>query len=611
MLRDAYGIKRDQVDEIILPSNGASRNGQDNLRHRTTSTLYKLATFGLGEASSIAKLQNDIELENGNTFSNLAGEESVSNDNVKQKRIKVDGHFKVIIGAAVILTICTSILWYSLVWPWHFGTSNQVSTDSTIASALSHEAPSSNNIAIDSDSDISNDANIDHDGVFSERFDLNSRFGLSSVYESPNIAEGDKVLDAGRVLFPPPPSDHANPKLDKIAVVILTTQDTAHISIPTQAQTFLKQLKNFLVVSDRSGQYGGSETAGSVVNRSSTNKVFSQSEQGLLALQDLYSAFPDSEWFIVSRDNNYMFLDNIKAFLDDAKYDYKMPIYFGSQTIFKECKTLTQPLAKPEVRIGDLSSGIILSRSSVQKIVEEKTAKICIQKYTLCHSSDVVLGLCLADQSIRMTPEPRLNSRSLSSLTWPMDACQEPFSFPKTSPRLMLRIHSGQYATGVTSSGETTKWNHHINYANIFSHVYHDIGMFFSNPGYEIPGGDFMNAQAESGQNCQTLCKTEIKCLAWTYDIKLKTCWLKNTLSPKRDRQNAVSGVLPSRYTCNKDQFKPKKDRKRHSTFKHAAISGPLPKPGTAAPLKPGTAALPVNQPKRLIGRKRKFSGKN
>ncbi|KAJ1339168.1 hypothetical protein BSLG_006306 [Batrachochytrium salamandrivorans] len=562
MTRATYGTKRDEGEGNLLPCSSRVEAGEETLRHRNNGGMFDLASFGLIRTANpqIIRDIEDMMPKGHRVFPNLINGEAEKSSN--KKRHPSEGHLAIVVAVSLLLTLCTAILWYSFIWPWPLEGSNTVDTDVSDAT-YNQEIQSriGNLIAIDSDGD--GETGFSDEGMEEKDIDINSVLASHPVYESPKVADGDKILDLKGSIYSAPSNDHVNPMLDKLAVAILTTKGTYGKNIPTQMETFLKQLRYFLVIGDHSGMYGGSTAAAEAINRNNAGIARLQHQQGIRALQDLYEAFPDSEWFIVSKDDNYMFLDNIRAFLDDNKYDYNEPLYFGSHSKFQGCATFTQPLNKPSPVIGSLASGVILSHAAVKAIVSKKVVDKCFKKFKSCQHSDVVLGLCLADHNINMTPEPRLSAVALSKIAWPQNGCQEPFSFPHTSSYLMQRIYNSQYSTGLTSSGEKTKWDSHATYAALFSNIYHDIGVFMTDIDNDLPGGDYMHSKCESGSQCQTLCKAEDQCLAWVYDTKLKTCWLKDTLAPKKERQGVISGVLPSRYVCENNPIQKSKKKKQ------------------------------------------------
>jgi hypothetical protein len=61
--------------------------------------------------------------------------------------------------------------------------------------------------------------------------------------------------------------------------------------------------------------------------------------------------------------------------------------------------------------------------------------------------------------------------------------------------------------------------------------------------GVDYPGGDLYDRRPLSLDQCQTLCMSETKCVAFSYVGSKNWCWLKSTLTPPRRQPDVVSGT--------------------------------------------------------------------
>jgi hypothetical protein len=59
----------------------------------------------------------------------------------------------------------------------------------------------------------------------------------------------------------------------------------------------------------------------------------------------------------------------------------------------------------------------------------------------------------------------------------------------------------------------------------------------------DVPGGDYRTLKQVTAQFCETACKTEVQCKAYTYNTAVQWCFLKNAVAPLVNAPNAISGV--------------------------------------------------------------------
>lgn len=59
----------------------------------------------------------------------------------------------------------------------------------------------------------------------------------------------------------------------------------------------------------------------------------------------------------------------------------------------------------------------------------------------------------------------------------------------------------------------------------------------------DVPGGDYRTLKQVTAQFCETACKTEPQCRAYTYNNAVQWCFLKNAVGPLINAPDAISGV--------------------------------------------------------------------
>lgn len=75
-------------------------------------------------------------------------------------------------------------------------------------------------------------------------------------------------------------------------------------------------------------------------------------------------------------------------------------------------------------------------------------------------------------------------------------------------------------------------------------------GAAWAQSGFDRPGGDYTSFQVRNGDPavCAARCEREGKCRAWAFsyprtDRQPATCWLKNSVPPRVERECCISGV--------------------------------------------------------------------
>ncbi|KAI8930018.1 hypothetical protein BC831DRAFT_440936 [Entophlyctis helioformis] len=555
------------------------------------------------------------QLRDGDSATKQLSDDASSGQFGPKKRRVTDGHLAIIVILASLVTFGVVVAWFMFVWPWPFGSRLPIASvvgDGVVASGLADGVPPSASMQL-ADDHFGSDGSVHHsdgghktDGRRVPLVSVPSRShgGIDDVaakhLESGDVAS-DKTQDSaakhsglGIKRNRPPrqpkqvlPVDTINPRFDDIAVAVLTSRDTATSNVPIQLVTFLKQLRHMIVVGDESHAHVGSfdvdnrekkkktasttateflqsmthwgakpksERAANVSSRTKAESgpgMLREASQAFNAIADLVDAFPAAQWFVVIEDDSYLFLENIKTYIEASGLDHTQHVFIGSPKRLTGCPGVRTSAIPSNTLIGSLASGLLLSRATAKSLTPAK-AESCLQKFAACPSSDAIVSLCIKDATItEFTPETRLSSDTVANMTWPRNACLQPLSIPHASPRLIQRLYDAQHSTGIASDGSTVKWDAHTTYAAVMAHVYHDIGMTETDAvGTNRPGSDYMHAKAESGGQCLALCRSESRCMAWSFDQKSSTCWLKDGISPKKHKERTVSGVMASRYTC-------------------------------------------------------------
>jgi hypothetical protein len=77
-------------------------------------------------------------------------------------------------------------------------------------------------------------------------------------------------------------------------------------------------------------------------------------------------------------------------------------------------------------------------------------------------------------------------------------------------------------------------------------------GGAFAQANFDRPGGDYLRVEAQSGDPaaCALLCERDRRCRAWSFNYPREgdgadnaSCWLKNSVPPRVEAKNSVSGV--------------------------------------------------------------------
>ncbi|TPX52238.1 hypothetical protein SeMB42_g01575 [Synchytrium endobioticum] len=248
--------------------------------------------------------------------------------------------------------------------------------------------------------------------------------------------------------------------------------------------------------------------------------------KNLPGFRHLFESHPDALWYFMIDDDTYIFIDNLVRLL--KPYNPYDSHYFGAHNLFVGCDGVKAFGEGPAFAHG--GSGIVLSRGAMLKLMS-------------------VLDQCI----LRLEGQPGFNGEPPNSrFGWPVAACDKPYTFHHATVSQIQKIaHAEEFA--LIHNPESV-----VTYADIFREFSKDL--YNSQAGMEAdtnrPGNDFENSDSDTPQICESKCKANSMCMAWTWEKSTdKACWLKHGIPSPTTKEGAVSGVvarLPDheRYKC-------------------------------------------------------------
>ena len=137
---------------------------------------------------------------------------------------------------------------------------------------------------------------------------------------------------------------------NKLAIALKTGHETINNRVPIQLSTFMKQVHDYIIISDHSG-YINSNTIEKQIHNvySRPNKTKrskkqtgwqSDAHKNLPGFKLLFETYPDSEWFLMIDDDTFIYTDNILDMVNSL--DYKTDIYLGNANHFVGCDGITK-----------------------------------------------------------------------------------------------------------------------------------------------------------------------------------------------------------------------------------------------------------------------------
>ena len=159
-------------------------------------------------------------------------------------------------------------------------------------------------------------------------------------------------------------------------------------------------------------------------------------------------------------------------------------------------------------------------------------------------SSDVRTAICLRDNGILLQHAAHFNKEPpIESFNYEFDPCDRPITFHHLLTDQLHRLYliSKESKQGILTYGE----------------VYRHFSVQFNQDDLQFnktrKGSDYIHFKVEDPSACRKACVNEPKCMS--FDFLDSICYLKNGVPAPSPRNNTVSGVLHSRYICNRTQI--------------------------------------------------------
>ncbi|TPX71523.1 hypothetical protein SpCBS45565_g01062 [Spizellomyces sp. 'palustris'] len=366
-----------------------------------------------------------------------------------------------------------------------------------------------------------------------------------------------------------------NPRLDNIAVALKTGKDVALQRTPIQIMTYLQAVRNLILIGDGEISVGdlpmvdvigglfkprNTETTAERIKREQEEKrlknidikstppkgeavtVDEQSEgwrsdgnKNLPGFRELWTHFPDADWFVMIDDDTYVFFDNLADILKE--FDPKEVFYIGAKNMFIGCDGVKNWGEGPYFAHG--GSGIVLSRGAMKVMMAGLDA--CIEQYKTCWAGDVRTALCLRDQGILLNSPGGFHKDPPNDEFWfPRDPCQRPATFHHLLVKQIQRLYD------LERKRQTETGTGRVTFADIYNDWHNPTEALEAN--VDRKGSDILNIRVVSAEACNRLCRRQPECLSFVFDGS--KCWLKNQIPPPVEGIGFISGIIPDRYRC-------------------------------------------------------------
>lgn len=353
-------------------------------------------------------------------------------------------------------------------------------------------------------------------------------------------------------------------KWDSYAFALKTGKSVAVKRTPIQLMTFLKDVKNVLMIGDGKGVWVGDvemmdvvgdsveeyghdkapemmhdQVHGHLQRRWAEQVIPDQSSRGwkddakknIPGFKLLFEKFPAVDWYIMIDDDSYIFLDNLKPVLD--RLDPALDHYLGAPTNFIGCDGVKK--WGDSIYFAHGGSGIVLSRGALTKMV--KGIDGCLKNYEKCWAGDIRTGLCLRDVGIPV------KSAGYFSPDAPNDRFN--FSFPCAHPRSFHHLLPVQIQTLYQLEQVARSQGQNVLLEDIFKAFLTDE----SKIDWDRPGGDYGHQGTSNGEDCKRLCKGDGRCVAYTFEGGM--CYLKDCAPPIKKRPTgAITGLITEHFVC-------------------------------------------------------------
>jgi hypothetical protein len=338
------------------------------------------------------------------------------------------------------------------------------------------------------------------------------------------------------------PITTTNSRFDHLAIALKSGKDVALHRVPIQLLTFLKPVKNKLIIGDANQTIGSFDMLDVISDqerlgkRSQTEIKPNESSPGwtndakknIHGFDVLYHHFPQAEWFIMIDDDTYLFMENLRWFL--KKYNPNKAYYFGVATLFQGCDGVTKLGDGPFFAHG--GSGIVLSRAALLKMREIKGK--CLEKYSTCWAGDIRVALCLRDAGIFLLHSSRFHGKPPNDQVDYQHPCQRPISFHHLLPSQTQQLHE------LTKNGKKrlADMAHHF--------LSDDLLVGFDRPHRLYK--PYKTMELESVDLCKKRCRLENRCLSYSYSDG--TCYFRDGIHAAQQNSTFTSGVMLEHYYC-------------------------------------------------------------
>ncbi|KAJ1556537.1 hypothetical protein HK405_002599, partial [Cladochytrium tenue] len=220
-----------------------------------------------------------------------------------------------------------------------------------------------------------------------------------------------------------------DPAFDDVAVAVKTGGEVAAARVPAQLVTFLRAVRNVMLLGDMpglrvgdvevgdvcSGTYeaaaarlaeaapvdgdddgsglerrdaaavaaalaAATAAAGRVQADEGSSGWQADAQKNLPGIRELYRRFPSAAWYLMVDDDSYVSMANLVAGLSQRGDGRREAVYQGLPNVFRGCDGVREFGGGPQFAHG--GSGIVLSRAAVERLLPYIDG--CIVKYSDC-----------------------------------------------------------------------------------------------------------------------------------------------------------------------------------------------------------------------------------
>ncbi|KAJ3388732.1 hypothetical protein HDU92_001367 [Lobulomyces angularis] len=438
----------------------------------------------------------------------------------------------------------------------------------------------------------SDDLNVDDDDDKNAVDNLNEEKNFSNNIPRLNVALSTEIK----------PIKTKDESFSSFAVALKTGRETAADRVPIQLLTFLKKMKNVILIGESPVNVGNvivedvytdlykkeqdfklldlvknNNTKATTKNtrkhlaitpmtsklkdNSGNNKIIpdnnsagwkADAHKNLPGFKLLYKNFPDAEWYFMIDDDTYIFFDNIYEQLSQLNPDDLH--YIGNANNFVGCDKV--------VKMGDGipfahgGSGIVVSRGALKKMLT--VVDSCISSYKDCWAGDVRTALCMRDAGILLEMRlPGFNSDPPNIIDghWPTNPCLTPLSYHHLLNWQIQSLFDVEEKSKKSRNSLTT-------YSDILEEFRYLEQSFFDEKwkantnrrGYDYRSVLFKGFPSikDAANECYKLCLEEERCRSWVFDAD--KCWLKDGIPRLFAQDDSYSGVVDKEYMCNENK---------------------------------------------------------